>query len=69
MENDGRDSYPVFEVSHSTTVRTAMQKLLATKTHRIWVVAENGHLEGVISLTDIIRYLCKSPFKRNLVRE
>lgn len=36
-----------------------MQKLLATKSHRIWIVDANQKLEGVLSMTDIIRYLCK----------
>lgn len=36
------------------------QKLLATKTHRLWVVDHESKLQGVVSMTDIIRYLCKS---------
>lgn len=43
----------------SVTVKKVMEKLIATKTHRIWVVGESGQLEGVVSMTDIIRYLCK----------
>lgn len=43
----------------SVTVKKVMEKLIATKTHRIWVVSEGGQLEGVVSMTDIIRYLCK----------
>lgn len=45
----------------SVTVKKVMEKLVATKTHRIWVVDERGQLEGVVSMTDIIRYLCKPP--------
>lgn len=36
-----------------------MQKLIATKTHRIWVANAESRLVGVVSMTDIIRYLCK----------
>jgi CBS domain containing-hemolysin-like protein len=60
LENAGQDSYPVFDVNSSVTLEKVMQKLLATKTHRIWVVDEQSQLEGVLSMTDIIRYLCKS---------
>ncbi len=49
----------MFDVTQDATVEKVVQKLIATKTHRIWVVDERSHLEGVISMTDIIRYLCK----------
>lgn len=43
------------------TLERVMEKLLATRTHRIWVTASDdsdGELLGVISMTDIIHHLC-----------
>lgn len=35
---DGQDSYPVFHVDLSSTVGRTIAKLVATKSHRLWVV-------------------------------
>jgi CBS domain-containing protein len=68
LESGGQDRFPVFETTSSATVSKVMQKLLATKTHRIWIVDADQKLEGVVSMTDIIRYLCK-PQKLNRKEE
>lgn len=58
----GRDRFPFFEVNSSTSVATTIKKLLATKTHMVWVVdsIEPLRLSGVISMTDIIKTLFKA---------
>lgn len=32
-----------------------MEKMLAVKCHRLWVVDQQQHLIGVVSLTDVIK--------------
>ncbi|TPX32437.1 hypothetical protein SmJEL517_g04436 [Synchytrium microbalum] len=51
---DGRDSAPVFDITESTTLGYAMSKVIATKTHRVWVT-ESHRPKTVISLTDMIK--------------
>jgi len=36
--NDGKDSFPVFHVSPYSTLAHTVAKLVATKSHRMWVV-------------------------------
>lgn len=36
--NDGKDSYPVFHVTHSSTLAHTVAKLVATRSHRMWIV-------------------------------
>lgn len=56
----GRDRYPFFDVSLATSVAHALRKLLATRTHRIWVVDANHVLTGVVALTDLLAALSPS---------
>lgn len=62
---DGRDKYPVYSVSPSSTLSYCMQKLLATNAHRVFVTAEGsvspsagrpakGNLSGIVSIVDIL---------------
>ena len=50
-------SFPVFDASPSVTLDYAIRKLVAVKAHRLWIVDEEGKLNGVLSLTDIIKVL------------
>jgi CBS domain-containing protein len=53
----GKDRYPYFDVTLSSTLSMTIRKLLATKTHRIWIVSpedEGRRVIGVVSLTDIL---------------
>jgi len=36
--NDGKDSYPVFHVTPSSTLAHTVAKLVATRSHRMWMV-------------------------------
>ena len=58
----GKDRYPYFDATLSTSLSLVIRKLLATKTHRIWIVSkeDDHHLMGVVSLTDILKALCPS---------
>ncbi|CEI94059.1 hypothetical protein RMCBS344292_08282 [Rhizopus microsporus] len=52
---DGQDRIPVFDVRLDTTLGFTVAKLLATKSHRVWVVDEREKAIGVVSLTDVMR--------------
>ncbi|KAI8391021.1 uncharacterized protein BYT42DRAFT_179008 [Radiomyces spectabilis] len=58
--DDGQDRLPVFDVRLDTTLGYATAKLLATKSHRVWVTDERDRAIGVVSLTDIIRVIAAS---------
>lgn len=50
-----QDRIPVFDVRLDTTLGFAVAKLLATKSHRVWVIDEREKAIGVVSLTDVMR--------------
>ncbi|SAM08822.1 hypothetical protein [Absidia glauca] len=51
--DDGQDRLPVFDVRLDTTLGFSIAKLLATKSHRVWVTDEMDRVIGVVSLTDV----------------
>ncbi|KAI8145111.1 hypothetical protein BJV82DRAFT_643848 [Fennellomyces sp. T-0311] len=57
---DGQDRLPVFDVRLDTRLGFAIAKLLATRSHRVWVTDEMGRPIGVVSLTDISRVFASS---------
>lgn len=50
-----KDRLPVFDVRLNTTLGFTVAKLLATKSHRVWVIDERERAIGVVSLTDVMR--------------
>ncbi|KZS87274.1 hypothetical protein SISNIDRAFT_419820 [Sistotremastrum niveocremeum HHB9708] len=62
--DDGVDRYPVYAVGLSSSLMFAMQKLVATNAHRVFVAEEameeqclvgtRGNLRGVISVVDVL---------------
>lgn len=80
--DDGKDSFPVFHVTMQTSLARTIAKLVATKAHRLWIVAAGsgdaaaaaaanrgataGQLIGVVSLTDILYTLAKHAGKSDL---
>lgn len=76
--DDGKDSFPVFHVTGATSLGRTIAKLVATKSHRLWIVqssppgeaipvgAAAGQLVGVVSLTDILYTLAKHAGKSDL---
>ncbi|KAI0000147.1 hypothetical protein BJV74DRAFT_821878 [Russula compacta] len=62
---DGADRYPVYSVFPSSTLAYTVQKLLATNSHRLFVISETpgsaspsagfrGNLCGLVSIVDIL---------------
>ncbi|KAF8609410.1 hypothetical protein BDV93DRAFT_602081 [Ceratobasidium sp. AG-I] len=61
---DGEDRYPVYSVMPTSTLGYTIEKLLATKVHRVFVAEEpepnsphgfgQGNLKGVVSVIDIL---------------
>ncbi|ANB15821.1 Sds24p [Sugiyamaella lignohabitans] len=76
---DGKDSFPVFYVTQSSTLGRTLAKMVATRAHRLWIVQPSnpsstdspgavteGHLTGVVSLTDILYLFAKHAGKEYL---
>lgn len=55
LEHDGRDSFPVYDVYESSSLGYTIQKILATRTHHMWVIDQDRRPIGVVSDTDAIR--------------
>ena len=62
LENEGKDRFPVFDVTLKSTLLHVIQKMLATRVHRMWVVDETDRLLGVVSLTDILSLFIPSTY-------
>lgn len=58
--DDGQDRLPVFDVRLDTTLGFAIAKLLATKSHRVWVIDERERAIGVVSITDVMRVIARN---------
>ncbi|KAI9359835.1 hypothetical protein BD770DRAFT_362802 [Pilaira anomala] len=58
--DDGQDRLPVFDVRLDTSFGFAIGKLLATKSHRVWVLDERERAIGVVSITDVMRAFAAS---------
>ncbi|OBZ91778.1 Protein SDS23 [Choanephora cucurbitarum] len=58
--DDGQDRLPVFDVRLDTTLGFAVAKLLATKSHRVWVIDEKERAIGVVSITDVMRAIAST---------
>jgi CBS domain-containing protein len=51
----------VFSVSPETPARNVVENMLALKVHRLFVVAKDGTLIGVISALDVLKHLHPEP--------
>jgi CBS domain-containing protein len=51
----------VFSVSPDTPARNVVENMLALKVHRLFVVAHDGTLIGVISALDVLKHLHPEP--------
>ncbi|KAI8881266.1 cystathionine beta-synthase [Backusella circina FSU 941] len=58
--DDGQDRLPVFDVRLDTTLGFTIAKLLATKSHRVWVIDERERAIGVVSLTDVMQVVAST---------
>jgi CBS domain-containing protein len=54
----------VFSVSPETPARNVVENMLALKVHRLFVVARDGTLIGVISALDVLKHLHVEPTER-----
>ncbi|KAI9311256.1 hypothetical protein BX666DRAFT_1868425 [Dichotomocladium elegans] len=57
---DGQDRLPIFDVRLDTNLGFTIAKLLATRSHRVWVTDDMGRPVGVVSLTDVSRVFVES---------
>ncbi|KAJ3077195.1 cell separation during budding [Podochytrium sp. JEL0797] len=59
LEANGSDRVPMFTVHPSTPLISAIEKMAATKTHRVWIVSEGGasHVVGVVALSDVMPFV------------
>jgi len=62
LEANGADRVPLFTVHPSTALIVAIEKMAATKTHRVWIVSESGKGEvvGVLGMSDVMPILSSS---------
>lgn len=64
LEHSGNDQFPFFDAHLSSTLSQVMNKIVATKVHRVWITnPKNQHLIGLVSLTDIIGLFYEKSFK------
>ena len=59
MEHDGKAILPIFSVNESDQLVNVIEKIVATKTHRMWVSDANDQINGLVSLSAIIPFLSK----------
>ena len=59
MEHDGKAILPVFSVTENDTLVNVMEKIVATKTHRMWVSDSNDQIGGLVTLSAIIPLLAQ----------
>ncbi|KAJ3046856.1 cell separation during budding [Rhizophlyctis rosea] len=54
LQHHGDDRVPSFTVHPGTTLGSAVEKIAATRSHRVWVVEKDGKVVGVVSLSDVM---------------
>jgi len=54
------ERYPVTICTAKDSFKRAVEKLKATKYHRLWIVDEEKKPIGVLALTDIFKFVCKT---------
>lgn len=57
IENAGSDRMPSFLIHPNTTLIQAMEKMAATRSHRLWVVDSGERLVGIVSLSDCMPFI------------
>ncbi|KAJ3021577.1 cell separation during budding [Thoreauomyces humboldtii] len=55
---DGRDKLPVFDVLETSSLGYAVGKMIATRSHRVWVTEKTGGPPvSVVTLTDVFKII------------
>lgn len=57
--DSGNDKMPSFTVRPQSSLISAIEKIAATKAHRVWVVNNFNIVVGVVSLSDIMPFFLK----------
>ncbi|ORZ34865.1 hypothetical protein BCR44DRAFT_119895 [Catenaria anguillulae PL171] len=63
LENAGKDTVPVIQVSPNASLSQVLRLLVVTRVHRVWCTQQDSHASNfqspvaVVSLTDILRVL------------
>ena len=58
------ERYPITVCTLKDTFKRGVQKIQATKYHRLWIVDQNTKPIGVLALTDIFKFICKTKEKQ-----
>ncbi|RKO87996.1 hypothetical protein BDK51DRAFT_16879 [Blyttiomyces helicus] len=59
LDANGDDRVPSFTVSPTSTLLHAIEKIAATRAHRVWVVDARKAPIGVVSLSDVMNVIAK----------
>ena len=64
MENFGRDAMPLYTVAPTTSLISAIEKMVATHTHRVWIAdpssQANRKIVGVLSLSNVMQRIIQN---------
>lgn len=60
MSNKSTENHNCIVVQKTCTFSHAIQNMTKTKQHCVWVVDEKSRPVGVLSISDVITYLCSS---------
>ncbi|KAJ3201506.1 cell separation during budding, partial [Entophlyctis luteolus] len=63
LEANGSDRIPLFTVYPSTPLTSAIEKMVATRAHRVWIVSEGGvktEVVGVLEMADVMPVLLEA---------
>ncbi|KAJ3219651.1 cell separation during budding [Clydaea vesicula] len=56
LEAGGNDRAPSFTIHPTTSLVSAIERMAATRSHRVWVVEGNDKLVGVLGLSDFVQF-------------
>ncbi|KAG5452502.1 5'-AMP-activated protein kinase subunit gamma-2 [Clonorchis sinensis] len=66
FHRSNRQRYPIPLTCHKTdTLGTVIERVVKSGVHRLVVVDDDNFVQGIISLSDILRYLISKPLSRN----
>merc|ERR1712130_487664 len=63
------ERYPITVCSLKDTFKRGVQKIQATKYHRLWIVDDKTKPIGVLALTDIFKFICKTKEKQEIKKD
>lgn len=56
---DGSTRVPIFSVLQTTPCIDSLAKMVATKSHRVWVLDANNQIVGLVGLTNVLKLALK----------